>query len=301
MRNASSSDSSFPGFHRFGVSTNRLVGLAQSGGAGGRGEWYDLSLSLLEFANVTVVRNDRTVLDNLSLTIHEGEHVAILGPNGSGKSSLIKTINREFYPLQRPGAAVRILGKDVWNVFDLRVMLGIVNNDLLAANARDVKGREAVLSGFFSSIGVWPGQHTVTPEMERKTDEVMERLEITHLADRWVDELSSGEARRVVIARALVHDPKALLFDEPTASLDLHAMYELGGVLRKLAQSGISILLVTHHLPDLIPEIGRVVMIRDGRIWKDGSKEDVLTEGNLSELFRVPVQLMRRDGYYHVW
>ena len=137
--------------------------------------------------------------------------------------------------------------------------------------------------------------------MERKAHEVLARLEIAHLAERNVDEMSSGEARRILIGRALVHDPKALVLDEPTASLDLHATHELREILRKLARGGISIILVTHHLPDIIPEIGRVVLLKDGRVYRDGPKEQVLTAEHLSELFRTPVDVLERGGYYNAW
>ena len=253
---------------------------------------------LIEFQNVTVYRGDKIALDGITLSIEAGEHVAILGPNGSGKSSLIKTITRECYPrYSANGAGLRIFGQECWNVFDLRALLGIVSNDLMQACSRDISGREAVLSGFFSSIGIWPNHH-VTPAMEKKTDEVLSLLEISHLANRNVDEMSSGEARRMLIGRALVHDPKALVLDEPTASLDLHAMHELRAILGKLARSGTSIIVVTHHLPDIIPEIGRVILIKAGRILRDGIKRDILTAGSLSELFETPVELQERDGCY---
>jgi iron complex transport system ATP-binding protein len=256
---------------------------------------------LIEFQNVTVYRGDKVALDGITLSIGAGEHVAVLGPNGSGKSSLIKTITRECYPrYSANGSGLRIFGQECWNVFDLRALLGIVSNDLMQACARDISGREAVLSGFFSSIGIWPNHH-VTAAMEKKTGEVLELLEISHLAGRNVDEMSSGEARRILIGRALVHDPKALVLDEPTASLDLHAMHELRAILSKLARSGTSIIVVTHHLPDIIPEIGRVVLIKSGRVLRDGVKRDVLTSESLSELFETPVELLERNGSYNFW
>ncbi len=259
-----------------------------------------MSAPLIEFRNVTVARGERVALDGVTWAVAEGEHVAILGPNGSGKSSLIKAITRECYPLLAPGSSVRILGRETWNVFDLRVLLGIVSNDLLASCTREFTGREIVLSGFFSSVGVWPYHH-VTGAMEEKASQVLERLDIAHLAERSVDEMSSGEARRVVIARALVHDPNALVFDEPTNSLDVHAAHQLHDMLRKLAREGTSIIMVTHHLADIIPEIGRVVLLRRGRVFGDGPKERLLAAGLLSELFETPVDLAVRDGYYHLW
>jgi iron complex transport system ATP-binding protein len=256
---------------------------------------------LIEFQDVTVYRGEKIALDGITLSIQAGEHVAILGPNGCGKSTLIKTITRECYPrYSGNGAGLRIFGQECWNVFDLRALLGIVSNDLMQSCSRDITGREAVLSGFFSSIGIWPNHH-VTAAMEAKTDEILELLEITHLAGRDVNEMSSGEARRILIGRALAHDPKALVLDEPTASLDLHAMHELRAILRKLAQAGTSIIVVTHHLPDIIPEIGRVILIKKGRVLRDGAKRDVLTSRLLSELFETPVELVERAGLYQIW
>ncbi|HJY07927.1 MAG TPA: ABC transporter ATP-binding protein, partial [Bryobacteraceae bacterium] len=150
------------------------------------------------------------------------------------------------------------------------------------------------------SIGIWPNHH-VTDEMEATADRVMDSLDATHLANRWLDELSSGEARRLLIARALIHNTSTLLLDEPTTSLDMAALYELRTYLRRLAQSGIGLLLVTHHLDDIIPEINRVVLLRKGRVHGDGPKDEVLAPGPLSELFDVPVEVYERRGFYHAW
>lgn len=255
---------------------------------------------LIDLRNVTVMRGDNVALRNLTLSIGAGEHVAILGPNGCGKSTLIKTITRECYPLLEADSSVSILGRSVWNVVDLRSMMGIVSNDLMAQCTREITGFEIVLSGFFSSIGIWPNNEIQAGMFERAYA-VLELLEAAHLAEKPVDEMSSGEARRMLIGRALVHEPRALLLDEPSTSLDLFAQHELRETVRKLARSGIGIVLVTHHLSDLIPEIDRVILMRQGRILADGPKEQMLTESALGELFGIPVELARRDGYYHLW
>ena len=258
------------------------------------------STPLIDFRNVTVKRGESIVLDGVTLAIRHGEHAAILGPNGSGKSTLIKLISRELYPLLKPEPwSLRILGRDRWNLFDLRHCLGIVSNDWMQMCTRDYSGYEIVLSGFFGSVGIWPNHH-VTPAMRNKTEEVMELLEIGALAGRNTNEMSSGEARRILIARALVHAPQALILDEPTTSLDLRATWELRDILRKLAAAGISIIMVTHHLPDIIPEIDRVILIGNGRIHCDGPKQDVLRAETLNALFGIPVELIVRSGYYHV-
>ncbi|MEO8070386.1 MAG: ATP-binding cassette domain-containing protein [Acidobacteriota bacterium] len=255
---------------------------------------------LLELDNITIYRGDRVALDRLALSVREGEHIAILGPNGCGKSTLIKAMARELYPYRGNGPFVfRVMGRDVWDVSDLRAMVGIVTADLIAMCTRALPAREVILSGFFSSIGVW-AHHTVTPEMEQRTDEVMDLLEVQHLGDRLLDELSSGEARRVVIGRALVHRPRALLLDEPTNSLDMRSTHELREIGRKIAQSGTTIILVTHHLPDIIPEIDRVVVLQNGTIRADGPKTEMLTQQTLSTLFGIQLDVIVRDGYYQV-
>ncbi len=255
---------------------------------------------LIEYRNVTISRGEINALNGLTMSIGIGEHVAILGPNGSGKSSLIKTITRELYPRLDPHSYLKILGRSDWNVFELRPLLGIVSNDLLARCARDFSGREIVLSGFFSAVGLSP-HHEVTPEMEEKTDEVLRLLDISHLSSRRMSRLSSGEARRMLIARALVHNPKALVLDEPGASLDLRATYELRNILRRIAASGVGLIMVTHDLHDIIPEIERVILLKDGRVFADGPKDELLDSELLSSLFGRPFEVVRRDGYYHLW
>jgi iron complex transport system ATP-binding protein len=246
------------------------------------------------------MRGENIALRDLSLTIGAGEHVAILGPNGCGKSTLIKTITRECYPLANPASSVSILGKSAWDVVQLRSMMGIVTNDLMTQCTREITGFDIVLSGFFSSIGLWPNHH-VTDEMRAQSYRVLEMLDAPHLAEKPVDEMSSGEARRMLIGRALVHEPKALLLDEPSTSLDLYAQHELRETVRRLAQAGLGIVLVTHHLSDIIPEIERVILMRGGKIVGDGPKSEVLTADALESLFGLKVELALRDGYYHLW
>ncbi|MEO8097315.1 MAG: ATP-binding cassette domain-containing protein [Acidobacteriota bacterium] len=256
--------------------------------------------ALIEFEHVSVMRGDTLALDDINLRIGAGEHLAILGPNGCGKSTLIKAITRECYPLVRDNSSLRILGRDRWNVTELRKMLGIVSSDLMTACSRDSTGLDIALSGFFSSIGIWP-HHEVTSEMTHRANEALAQMEVGHLAHRWTDEMSSGEARRVLLARALVHEPRALILDEPSTALDLFAQHELREILRKLAHSGIGIVMVTHHLSDLIPEMERVILMQSGRVVADGPTNETLTAARLSALFGLPLDLTERDGYYNLW
>ena len=256
--------------------------------------------ALVDFQKISVMRGGKLALNSLTLRISQNEHVAILGPNGCGKSTLIKTITRECYPLYSPDSKLTIMGKELWNVFELRLFLGIVTNDLVANCRTHTTGRDIVLSGFFSSLGIFSNHH-LEPDQLKRADAALAEVGALHLADRPVEQMSSGESQRILIARALVHNPQALLFDEPSNSLDLRLQHELRETMRKLAQSGVGIVLVTHQTADIIPEIERVVLMREGRIVGDGRKEDMLSEEKMSSLFEFPVRINHRDGYCHVW
>lgn len=260
---------------------------------------FGLVHPLIEMQHATVMRGDRAVLSDLNLTIGSGEHVAILGPNGCGKSTLIRTLTRDFYPVWKPETVLRILGRDKWDVFELRQLLGIVPSTIPPLS-KVVSGLEMVVAGFFSAWGIWPN-HEVTPAMEAKALEILARLDASELATRDFEELSSGETRKLLIARALVHDPRALILDEPSTSLDLSAQHELRQTMRQLAREGIGIVLITHHLADIIPEIERVVLMKDGAIHADGPRQAILTRSKLEALFETSLDLAERDGYVHAW
>jgi len=249
---------------------------------------------------VDVARGDRVVLRDVNLSIRTGEHVAILGPNGCGKSTLILTMTCQIYPMVRPGMEVRIFGRERWDLTQLRRHFGVVGTDLPGERTAVTTGLDAVIAGFFSASTLWPNLH-VTAEMRERAVEALERMEALHLAGQLVGEMSAGEKRRIVIARALVHRPQQLLLDEPSNALDLAAQRELRETLRRLAQEGTGLVLVTHHLGDILPEIERVILMSGGRIVGDGSREELLTEARLSELFHAPVRIGRDEQWLHSW
>jgi iron complex transport system ATP-binding protein len=255
------------------------------------------TIPLLTLNRVTVMRGEHAALKEVTLRVETGEHICILGPNGCGKSTLIKTITRECYPLASEGSSISILGRERWNIFDLRSLLGIVSPDLLASCTTDATGRDVVLSGFFSSTRIFP-HHAPNAELFERSEAALARLGIAHLAARPVAQMSSGEAKRTLIARALVHAPQTLLFDEPSNALDIGAQMQLRDTMRSLARDGLGILLVTHHVSEIIPEMERVVLLRHGCVVADGPKEDMLTSERLSALFGADIQIARRDGYY---
>ena len=261
---------------------------------------------LLELRDATVVLGGTRILDRLTLRIAAGEHTAILGPNGAGKSTFIKLLTLQQYPLPAANGTppIRVMGRERWDVFALRSQMGIVSPDLHdrfvhGNSSGTISGLEAVLSGFFASQGVFAHQH-VTGAMRQAAGEALARVGATHLGAATLDTMSTGEARRVLIARALVHTPRALVLDEPTRGLDLVARHEFLERIRVIAQQGTTILLVTHHVDEIIPEIDRVILLRHGRVAADGAKAAVLTAAELGRTFDAPLAVEQAGGYYHV-
>ena len=260
---------------------------------------------VLELREATVIKGDRRILDGLTLTIHTGEHTAIVGPNGAGKSALVNLLTHEDRPLRRDDGtpSVRVFGDGNWNVFELRSQLGIVSSDLhhrfvLGNNEGRVTAEAAVLSGFLATQGILR-YGAVTEEMRRRAGEALARMGVAHLARRRLDEMSTGEARRVILARALVTAPRALVLDEPTTGLDLVARHDFTERVRQIAREGTTLILITHHIEEIVPEIQRVILVSQGRIAAAGSKREILTTANLSDLFNAPIVLEEDDGYFY--
>ena len=256
-------------------------------------------MKLLDICDATIYRGNTRVFDSLDLCIEEHESVAILGPNGSGKTTLLKTINRELYPVAREGSWVRILGRDNWNVWELRKHIGVVSHDLHARYTPQTTAIEVVVSGFHSSIGVHGIlADRVTADQRAATIAVMHELGVAELRDTMLGSMSTGQQRRCLLARALVHDPRTLILDEPTAGLDFAASFDYLQRVRELSEKGRNIVIVTHHLNEIPPEVSRVVLLKDGAVVADGEKSDVLTAERLATVYDVPLRIARVDGYY---
>jgi iron complex transport system ATP-binding protein len=264
--------------------------------------------SIVELNHVHVARGERLVLHDLSLRIDRGEHLAILGPNGCGKSTLLKTITCELYPLVRSDTSVRIMGRERWDLTELKRRMGVVAAELPSRQTLSITGLEAVLTGFFSSSMLWPNL-TVTDPMRQRAEDVLVQVNAESLRSTLVGEMSAGQQRRVMIGRAMAGtssegvegNAQMLLLDEPSNALDLAAQQDLREMLRGLAQRGTAILLITHHIADILPEIDRIVMMNAGRIVADASKEELLTADQLGKLFGRQITLVEREGYWNAW
>jgi len=264
--------------------------------------------SIVELEHVHVARGNNIVLHDLSLRIDRGEHLAILGPNGCGKSTLLKTITCELYPVVRPETRVRIMGRERWDLTELKRRMGVVAAELPGRQTLSITGFDAILTGFFSSSTLWPNL-AVTNRMRERAQDILAQVNAESLNGTPVGEMSAGQQRRIMIGRAMAGTSsndsdgsvQMLLLDEPSNALDLAAQQDLREMLRGLAQRGTAILLITHHIADILPEIDRIVMMNAGRIVADGSKEDLLTADQLGILFGREITLIERDGYWNAW
>lgn len=254
---------------------------------------------LLDIRKATIWRGRTRVFDALNLTIEQHERVAILGPNGSGKTTLLKTINRELYPVVKPGAHVRILGREQWNVWELRRHIGIVSHDLHQRYTPTTTALEVVVSGFYSSIGIHGTlAGRISDTQLDAAHAVLDRLGVGDLADTPLNAMSTGQQRRCLLGRALVHDPQTLILDEPTEGLDFAASFDYLRRIRELASAGHNIVLVTHHLNEIPPEVERVIVLKDGRVAADGPKVEVLDSDLLSGVYETRIRIAEFDGYY---
>lgn len=259
-------------------------------------------IPLIEIKNASVFRGDTQVFDRFSLTISQHEPVAILGPNGSGKTTLLKLINREIYPVHSSSPSVRILGRERWNVWELRSHIGVVSHDLQTTYHSATTGMDVVLSGFLSSVGVpGPLASQITDKQRERASVALRELGIAHLADRRFDSMSTGQQRRCLLGRTMVHDPDTLILDEPTAGLDIAATFDYLNRIRKLSAAGKNVVLVSHSLSEIPPEIQRIVLLREGQIVADGPKREVLTVENLQRSYGVEMRIVVADGYYLVY
>ena len=258
--------------------------------------------ALIDIRNATVYRGKTRVFDALNLQIRQHEPAAILGPNGAGKTTLLKVINRELYPARRDDSWVRILGRETWNVWELRSHIGVVSHDLQMRYRAATVGLDVVLSGYLSSVGIHGllGSR-ISAAQRTHAAEIMAELGIDEFAGTPLKNMSTGQQRRCLLARALVHDPDTLILDEPTAGLDLAASFDYLARIRRLAADGRNIVVVTHQLNDIPPEIDRVILIRDGRVVFDGPKAQALTAKNLGRTYGTEIGVTQVDGYYFAY
>lgn len=258
-----------------------------------------ITAPLIEIKNVTCYRGNTRVFEDLSLTIEQGESVAILGPNGSGKTTLLKLLARDIYPVVRDNSYVKINGSERVRLEELRQHIGVVSQDLQERYTAYATGAEVVMSGLFGAIGMHPHME-VTAQHQALADGLMDELSLNPLRQKMFQHMSSGQQRRLLLARAIINQPESYVLDEPTNSLDIQAAFSLIKMMRALIAKGDAVVIATHHVNEVLPEIERVVFLKNGKLVADDSKTALFTDSKLSDLYDIPVRASEQHGFYHV-
>ena len=256
---------------------------------------------IIDFENIYVNYGMTTVLENINLKINRNENWVILGANGSGKSTLMKLFSHDLYPNTQYEFKKEIFGKDRWDIFELKKHLGIISNGLqsqFSGFSSSSSGFDVVMSGYFSSLGVFK-HHNVSDFQLKKAEDVMRFLEISEIKDKKFSQMSSGQQRRCLIGRSLIHTPEAFILDEPTTGLDVKSQFQFLKILREISKKS-CIVLVTHDVTEIIPEITHAALIYNKTIYKQGKKEDILTSANLSEIFEADIDLQQENNRYYI-
>lgn len=253
----------------------------------------------MELRNVSIVREEKRLLDSISLDIDASENVAVIGPNGSGKTTLIKLLRGDIYPYydEDEPSVMKIFGEKNWSIFDVRSRMGVVSMDLQNMFDNDTLVKDIVLSGYFSSLDVFRN-HEITDKMTEGALRAAEYMGIDQLKERTVVGLSMGEMRRTLIARALVTSPDMLVLDEPMTGLDIVMKSKFRKMFDLMSGSGVNIVMITHDLTDIPVSLDRIIMIKDGKVYADGPKSEILTSEKVSGLFDEPINVQCNNGIY---
>jgi iron complex transport system ATP-binding protein len=255
--------------------------------------------AFFEIRNARVWRGETLALKDFSMSLRHGESVAILGPNGAGKSSFLKLLTGEVRPEANAETICRLFGDELWSLDALRHRIGVVMPEEIARFASDELAIDAVISSLRGAYGRTREMRFSQCEKQATLD-AMQWLGVANLAEREFGTLSSGERRRILIARALVHQPEVLVLDEPSTALDFAAAVTLTETLRSLLAIKRDLVLVTHHPGEIPPEIHRVILLQEGRVFADGPKREIMTSARLSELYKVPLTVKWSCGWCEV-
>lgn len=258
-----------------------------------------MTQELLRLHDAKVKMDGRVILDVDDFVINQGERIVVLGPNGSGKSTLVKLLTKEIEPVWRETPPVLFMGQPDPSEETLIETVGLVSTDVQERMMVHRTVFDIVLGGFFGSVGV-PFHIGASDEQVEQARKAIREIGIPSLSERDMLTLSTGQARRALIARALINGPALLIFDEPTSGLDPEGAWNMRQSLSALAKAGHTILVITHNVSDIMLEFDRVVMLQDAHIVADGPKEEVLTTQKLRHLFGVPITLVETDGRYHL-
>lgn len=250
---------------------------------------------MIEFKDVSFIRDGKVILKNIDLKINKGENWLVLGPNGSGKSTLFSMLMA--YRISTTGSIIcfdRTFGHENWNI--VKNKIGIISSTMEKFNSTLFKMNveEILISGIKKTIGIY---EEVTEYEKILVEEYIRKYNLFKIRDKIYKNLSSGERTKVLIIRSLISKPELLILDEPCASLDI---YEREGILNTLKDTETNLIYITHNVEETLPKITNVLLLKDGEIFRHGKKSEVLNSENLKELYGIDLRLIEKDNYYSI-
>ncbi len=255
-------------------------------------EWASLK-------NINVHINQNKILSDININLYYGENILILGPNGSGKSTFLKLLNRSVYPINSNHSSFRLFNKENINIWDLRQKIGFLFKEMEQRVNNGVKLYDVISSGF---SGIFNSRYSnLLSKRERiKIKTLIKEWELINIIDNEFQSLSDGQKRRGLLARALVYEPNILVLDEPFCNLDIKSNYILNKNLNKLINQSVNIIYVTHNLESILPKTNRVILIKEGKIFNDGSPYELINTKILSDLFNISIKVIEKEGYWRM-
>jgi len=249
--------------------------------------------------NLYVYINDKEILSNINVNLNYGENILILGPNGSGKSTFLKLLNRSIYPVISNHSSFKLFNKENINIWDLRRKIGFLLKEMEQRVNKGVSLYDVIISGF---SGIFNSRYSkLLSESEKiKIENLINTWELKNIINSEFKSLSDGQKRRALLARALVYEPNILVLDEPYCNLDIKSISILNRNLNKLIEQSVNIIYVTHNIESILPKTNRVILIKEGKILRDGSPRELLNSKTLSDLYNVSIKVLEQNGYWRM-
>ena len=249
------------------------------------------------FKNINVYIDQREILSNINLNLNYSENTLILGPNGSGKSTFLKLLNRSIYPISKKGSSFKLFSVENINIWDVRKRIGFIFKEMEERVSNGVNLYDVITSGF---SGTFNSRYSnFLTERERiKVENLINEWELKNIIYNNFNALSDGQKRRGLLARALVYEPNILVLDEPFCNLDIKSNFILNKNLNKLIDNSVSIVYVTHNLESILPKTNRVILIKKGKVIKDGNPNEIINSKIISDLFEISINVVYQNGYW---
>ncbi len=249
------------------------------------------------FKNIDVYIDQKKILSDINLNLNSGDNMVILGPNGSGKSTFLKLLNRSIYPINSNNSSLKLFNKENINIWEVRRKVGFLFKEMEQRIINGLNLYDVIASGFSGTFNS-KFSKLISESEKEKINNLINDWELQNIVNNNFTTLSEGQKRRALLARALVYEPNFLVLDEPFSNLDIKSNYILNKNINRLIDKSINIIYVTHNLESILPRTNRVLLIKDGKIIKDGKPNEVIKSEILSDLFQISINIIKQNDHW---